>query len=71
MKWSELKKLGVKRCCAMFKGHRDNGKWIAGGQCRRRAVAEFNFDWCAKHGPIMRSWEDFNIKAINAERDGK
>ena len=44
--WKELEAEGVKRCCACFKG---------GGQCRRRAVKEYDFDWCAKHGPFMEA----------------
>ena len=42
--WRELEAEGVKRCCAMFND---------GTRCRRRAVVEWNHDWCAKHGPII------------------
>jgi hypothetical protein len=42
--WRELEAQGVKRCCAMFTN---------GGRCRRRAVEAWDYDYCAKHGPII------------------
>ena len=47
--WKELEAEGIRRCCAIFKdGHR----------CRRRAAEEFEFDWCAKHGPMIKGFID-------------
>lgn len=57
--WRELKRQGVKRCCAMF----TNGK-----QCRRRASAAFEASWCDKHGPVMKMHTDYANKAIAAQK---
>ncbi len=56
MKWRELKKLGVRRCGAMF---------VSGKQCRRRAIDVPNnhpgWGYCAKHGgDIMSAVKFFN-----------
>lgn len=56
--WKELKAQGVRRCSVMFKD---------GTQCRRRAVAEHDYSWCAKHGPTMDAVTAETIRIIKAE----
>jgi len=58
MKWSELEKRGVKRCCAMF---------TDGSRCRRRASDAFDGSWCIRHGPAIKRAEDFARKAMTAK----
>jgi hypothetical protein len=53
--WRELEAEGVKRCCVTF----TNGK-----RCSHRAVEEFDFSWCHKHGPIMKMHTDHANAAL-------
>jgi hypothetical protein len=56
--WRELKAQGVHRCCIMYKD---------GTQCRRRAVEQFEWSWCGKHGPIMAAHIKHANEAIKAQ----
>ena len=65
MKWSELEKMGVKRCCAMFSRRMPGGKRRS-RQCRRRAVE--GTSWCEKHSWIEGYTNRLNEAALEAER---
>jgi hypothetical protein len=60
--WKDLKALGYRRCCVMFR----NGK-----QCRREQAPNAGGPgngWCSKHAPVfeaMRKQTEAAIKACN------
>ena len=56
--WKELNAQGVKRCCAMFTN---------GTRCRRRASDAFEFEWCNRHGPVIKVHTDYANKAMAAQ----
>jgi hypothetical protein len=63
MKWSELKKQGIDRCCAMF---------TSGKRCRRR-VADQTAPWedqrrtfCERHAPVMAAAVKYNSSCDDA-----
>jgi len=62
--WRELKAEGVKRCNAYFSIRLPDGTRKHGCQCKRRASANFDFEWCERHGPIMAAVDQHNLDMI-------
>jgi len=72
MKWSELKKLGVKRCCADLTVTYPDGTKKYGVRCRRRVDPDDpEGSWCVKHGPRMRAWTAYNVKILKDMEKGE
>ena len=74
MKWSELKALGVRRCCVMF----NNGR-----RCRRRVEADSISDipyaeqaggstsWCDRHVGTMAAAADLSRACAEGMKGGR
>lgn len=58
MLWSELEKLGVKRCGAWLRDR----KTKKSGQCRKRALEGKSY--CVKHNPVFEAYEQHNRDLI-------